>query len=171
MPLITQWVKDRFSATASVYIPREATNSPNSPNYSDSYFLQPQDLPPYRMGGSRSEPNSPERGGEQPSQLSIRLPAFARYNLWPRSKKPLPLEPTTPQSVIPPPPPQVRSPTSLSDHAIPAPRKLQKFYRGGNLASRRKISVPELREKPTLDSFDQLTPLEPLVDSRKSIKS
>jgi hypothetical protein len=162
MPLITQWVKDRFSATASVYIAREVTASPV---YRSSYCPEPLDMPSYKLAGSRSEPNSPERGGDQTSPSAIRLPGFARYNLWPKPKKPLPLESTTSQNAqsqtL-----QQRSPTSLSDYIIPTPKKLQKFYRGGNLASRRKISVPELREKPALDSFDQLTPLEPLVDSR-----
>jgi hypothetical protein len=164
MPLITQWVRDRFSATASIYITRESAASPISrASYSPERF----EMPSYRLGGSRSEPNSPERGGDTTSPISIRLPGFARYNLWPKPKKQQPMEPTTPQSVMPP-SLQQRSPSSLSDNSVPIYKKLQKSYRAGNLANRRKISVPELRQKPTMDDFDQLTPLDPLVDSRKS---
>jgi hypothetical protein len=77
------------------------------------------------------------------------------------------MEATTPDSVIPP-TIHERSPSSLSETAAHVPRRLQKTpSRNGNLAVRRKISVPELREKPPPDAFDELTPLGPLLDSRK----
>jgi hypothetical protein len=163
MPLISRWVKDRFTATATVYIPRESAVTEIS---RASYCPDHLRMPSYKLGGSRSEPNSPERGGDQTSPVSIRLPAFARYNLWPKPKKQSSMEPTTPESVIPP-PVHERSPSSLSETAVHVPRRLQRApNRSGNLAIRRKISVPELREKPPPDAFDELTPLGPLLDSR-----
>src|ERR1700753_4065634 len=114
MPLITQWVKERFS-TASVYIPREADTSPI---YRASYCPERLDAPLFKMPSSKSEPNSPERGGgDQASPLSIRLPGFARYNLWPKPKKSPPVEPTTPYTTTAS-SAQQRSPSSLSDHAV-----------------------------------------------------
>src|SRR5258708_7728074 len=95
MPLITQWVKDRFSATASVYITREIAVSeiPRASCCPDHSEI----MPSYKSASRKSETHSPERGGDQTNPLTIRLPSFARYNLWPRPKSHQPLEPTTPE--------------------------------------------------------------------------
>lgn len=164
MPLTARWCKDRFSATASVHINKESTAVEI---YRASYCPDRFEMPSYKTLGSKSEPNSPERTVDQTSSYSIKLPTFARYNLWPRPKKQQAQQPEITSPIERPAPPE-RSPSSLSDNAIPASRRFNRAYPSGNLANRRKISVPELREKPAPES---IAALHPILDSRRLLSN
>jgi hypothetical protein len=165
MSLISQWVKDRIQNTQSVYITRDSVVSESS---RASHTPEGFKMPSLKLSTSRSEPNSPEKTSASPSSpLSARLHSFARYNLWPKSKRQQALEPLTPLGPLPA-GQQLRTQSSLSDNCSNTKRTTvikAPYNRNGNLALRRKISVPELREKPSMDSF--VVAVTQDVDSRK----
>jgi hypothetical protein len=164
MSLISQWVKDRIQHTQSTYITRDSAVFESS---RASHTPEGFKMPSLKLSTSRSEPNSSEKTSASPSSpLSARLHSFARYNLWPKSKKQQALEPLTPLGPLPPGQQQLRSQSSLSENYPNTRRAVKSAYnRNGNLALRRKISVPELREKPSMDSF--VVAVSQVVDSRK----
>jgi hypothetical protein len=100
----------------------------------------------------------PRRSSEQGGSLAYRTPHLAGYGLWPRQSKtspaPLNMEICIPIQ-------QGWSPSSMSD-TLPS-GKGGLWLRGSPLARRRKISVPELRRKATMDTASG----EPVLDSRK----
>jgi len=155
MSLISR-VKDRIH-TSSQYITRDSAVFESCPaSHTSEGFKMPQ----LKLYTSNSAPNSPEKGSSSSSPLSTRLQNF-RYNLWPKSKRQQALEPLTPLTPLP--TNQIRSQSSLSGCC---PNSTKSVYnRNTNLALRRKISVPELREKPSMDSF--VAPTQGSVDSRK----
>jgi hypothetical protein len=154
---ISQWFKVKLSATGSVYIPRE-TAFFDSSRASTAFDTATFNMLPSIRSGYKSDSHTAERSG--PNKLSKKNPGFARYNLWPKPKTQV----SQPQDDdVPVMPEQERSPSSLSDTSA-LPKLCPTAYRVPNLARRRKISVPELRKKPPMDSFDT-----PLLDSRTNI--
>lgn len=154
MAPLTQWLNRRQNATGSVYIPREPAFFDPS-RASTAFYTSPFTMLSIRPG-CKSEA-SPDRPA--PSKLTKKGPTFPRYNLWPKPKTQNTKSPQDDIAVM---PQQERSPSSLSDTSAP-PKMCPPAPGTSSLARRRKMSVPELRKKPPMDSFDT-----PLLDSRMS---
>jgi hypothetical protein len=154
MAPLSQWFKTRLNATSSVYIPREAAFFDSS-RASTAFDTHTSNMLPSVRSGCKSESSTPERSG--PNKLTKKSPAFPRYNLWPKPKTQNSKLHEDDISVV---AQQERSPSSLSDTSA-VPKMCPTAPEASNLARRRKMSVPELRKKPPMDSFDT-----PLLDSR-----
>jgi hypothetical protein len=156
MAPVPQWFKARQNATSSVYIPRETAFFDPS-RASTAFRTATLNMLSIRSG-CKSESSAPERPG--PNKLTKKGPTFPRYNLWPKPKSQNSKLPQDDIAII---PQQERSPSSLSDTSA-LPKMSAPAVSPSSLARRRKMSVPELRKKPPMDSFDT-----PLLDSRTNL--
>jgi hypothetical protein len=158
MAPLPQWFTARSNTTSSVYIPRKAAFFDSS-RASTAFDTTTFKMIPSLRSGWKSESPTAEKPG--PNKLTKKGPAFPRYNLWPKPKTTQnPKCPEDDISVVRQP---ERSPSSLSDTSA-HPEVCPPGHGISNLARRRKMSVPELRRKPPMDSFDT-----PLLDSRTNM--
>jgi hypothetical protein len=158
MAPIVHWMRDIIHTRASVYIPKETVlaNTHNRPT--TEYCLE--------MSGSSVDQVSIKSGSpthdrsDNPSHSSSNWPmSINKSSFWPKMKRRFDHQRQVSDDIIL--PLQGRSPSSLSDTSVPAITALPPLYRGSSLLRRRKISVPELRQKPPPEHFEA-----PLIDSR-----
>jgi hypothetical protein len=155
MTHIANWMRSILDATDSVYI-KEIHALSRIRSMSGRICLEMSSPEPVEYTQGLVTP--PRRSSEQGGSLAYRAPHLAGYRLWPRQSK-APPAPVNMEVCVP--IQQGRSPSSLSD--TPPSGKGGLWLRGSSLARRRKVSVPELRRKATMDN----TSREPVLDSRK----
>ena len=159
MAPLVHWVKDIIHARGSVYISKE-TVLDQQPTRASTGTRFDMRLSAMEHTGTKAEPATPERPTQVTNSTTpTRVLTMSKYQLWPRMKKRSGHKRQASDDIVM--PLERRSPSSLSDTSVPPPNPGH-IYRGGSLSRRRKISVPELRQKPTPENFHS-----PLIDSRK----
>lgn len=155
MTHIANWMRSKLDATDGVYI-KETPALFRMRSMSGRLRLEMS--APEPVEHTQLPVTPPRRSSEQGGSLAYRTPHLAGYGLWPRQLK-TPPAPLNMEICIPIQPGW--SPSSISD-TLPS-GKGGLWLRGSPLARRRKISVPELRRKATMDTVSG----EPVLDSRK----
>jgi len=160
MAPITHWMKDILHTRASVYIPRETLfgNIPGRASADISFTMS--DISD--QASIKSTSLSPVETGDNP-HYSTTWPHFInKYQLWGKKKRSASehQRQTAEEPIL---PLQQRSPSAMSDTHVTSITALPPLARSSSLLRRRKISVPELRQKPAPENFEA-----PLIDSRMS---